>query len=107
MVNKFIDEFCRTADFIPTLVVQFTTTIPSNITIEVWDITDGVNIPLVLIDDTVQQIGNTEAWFWSMINMPLDHSADGHFLFRMTADTNETIEREVVVRTIADGNWKF
>ena len=105
-MGKSIDEFCRTDDFIPSLIGQFITVTPSGVTIEVWDIEDGVNAPLVLIDDTVQQIGNTESWRWSMANMPSDESADGCFLFRLTADTNETIEGEVNVRTIANGKWK-
>ncbi len=104
--GRFIDEFCRTGDFIPSLMGQFISTSPSGVTIAVWDIIDGDNTPLTLIDDTVQQIGNTESWMWSMANMPSDNSADGQFLFRMTADTGETIEREVVIKTIADGQWK-
>lgn len=98
--GKFIDEYSRTSDFIPTLVGQFISTSPSSVTIELWDIISSDNTQLILIDDTVQQIGDTKSWMWSMINMPSNKSADGQFLFRMTADTGETIEREVIVRTI-------
>lgn len=104
--GRFVDEFCRTSDFIPTLMGQFISTSPSGVTIELWDIINGDNTPLILIDDTVQQVGDTESWMWSMTNMPSDNSADGQFLFRMTADTGETIEREVTIKTIADGQWK-
>lgn len=106
-MDKSIDEFCRTDDFIPSLIGKFISTTPSSVTIEVWDIVDGVNILLVLIDDTVQQIGDTKSWRWSMANMPSAESADGCFLFSMTADTNETIKREVNIRTIANGKWKY
>ncbi|KKK64318.1 hypothetical protein LCGC14_2985430, partial [marine sediment metagenome] len=79
----------------------------SGVTIIVWDIIDGDNTVLVLTDSTVQQIGNTKSWMWSMINMPSDKSADGHFFFTMTADTGEIIDKEVVIRTSSDGTWKY
>ena len=107
MAAKFIDELCRTGDFIPSLVSRFVSASPSSVTIEVWDIIDGANIALILLDNIVSQIGDTESWMWSMENMPSDHSADGRFLFKMTADTGETIEREVTISTIADGVWKY
>ncbi|KKM20360.1 hypothetical protein LCGC14_1646260 [marine sediment metagenome] len=103
----FIDEYCRTNDFIPTLVGEFTRTSPSGVTIIVWDIIDGDNTVLVLTDNTAQQIGNTKSWMWSMINMPSDKSADGHFFFTMTADTGEMIDKEVIIRTSSDGTWKY
>lgn len=106
MAAKFVDELCRTHDFIPSLVSRFVSTSPSSVTIEVWDIIDGANVALILLDNTVLQVGDTESWIWFMKNMPTDQSADGCFLFRMTADTGETIEREVIVKTISDGKWK-
>lgn len=106
MAAKFVDELCRTGDFIPSLVGRFVSTNPSSVTIEVWDIIDGANVALILLDNTVLQIGDTESWIWSMENIPTDQSTDGCFLFRMTADTGETIERQVIVRTISDGKWK-
>lgn len=105
--GTFIDEYCRTNDFIPTLIGEFILTSPSSVTITVWDIIGGDNISLVLIDDVVQQIGDTKSWMWSMINMPSDKSADGYFLFIMTADTGETIDKKVIIRTSSDGTWKY
>lgn len=104
--GKFIDEIDIVSDFIPSLVGRFTTTSPLGVTIEVWDIRVGANIALTLLDDTVLQIGDTESWLWSMSDMPLGSKADGYFLFRMIADTGETIEKQVNIRTISDGQWK-
>lgn len=104
--GRFVDNVDITNDFTPSLIGQFISTSPSSVTIKVWDIIDGANVVLILLDDTAQQIGDTESWFWSMSNMPFGSKADGNFLFRMTADTGETIEKEVNIRTISDGNWK-
>jgi len=104
--GRFVDTFLKMAGYTPDLVGKFIQTNPTSVIIEIWDITNGDNVALVLISDIVTQIGDTESWRWSMANMPTDRRADGNFFFRMTADTGEELEREIMVTTVAKGRLR-
>ena len=100
--DKIVDIFLRTADFNPTVIGLFTSS-ASGVTIEVFDVIDGVNTQLTLLDDICFAIGDTGRFGWSTENLPDVNRNAGQFVFRMTDSIGETFVGEFFLTNPGDG----
>ena len=78
------DELLRSHDFNPQIIGNLGTS-PSGVTIEIWNIANGDNELLDLIDNNCFQIGNTGRWRWSTVNLPRPIMAKNQYFFIMTS----------------------
>jgi len=91
-MDRLVDTFIKAPGFNPQLIGRFGTA-PTTVTIEIWDLIGGTNNVVPLSSSGVEQIGDTLTWRWSTEFLPVDNNL-GHFAFRMTADTGETVDGE-------------
>ena len=91
--EKIVDTFLRTADFHPTIIGSFTPP-TSGVTIAVWDVIDGVNIQLTILDAISFPIGDTGRFGWSTEKLPITNRNTGQFIFQMTDSVGETFVGE-------------
>jgi hypothetical protein len=96
--------FTKTADFTPQFAGQFFNDIfpAANVTIEVWDLSNGDNTQLLLADDNCYQIGNTLSWAWSSEHLPNEFTNSGNFMYRMTADNGEIYCSRVLLSSVEE-----
>jgi hypothetical protein len=86
-------------DYYPQLMGRFTTAVIS-VTIEVWEVGEGVNTPITtLLDTDCYSIGNTGRWGWSTRHFREFYSKVNHFVFRMTGDNAEEFLGEFIITT--------
>lgn len=76
-------------------------------TIEVWDLINGNNEPIVLASSGCYSVGDTTRWGWSIANLPAINNTTGQYLFRMTDSTGEVFEGEFFLTTPEPGQWKL
>jgi len=101
--DKIVDVFLRTADFNPTVIGLFTPS-TSGVTIEVFDVIDGVNTQLTLLDDICFAIGDTGRFGWSTENLPAANRNSGQLVFRMTDSIGEIFVGEFFLTNPGDGS---
>lgn len=100
--DKIIDVFLRTADFNPTVIGLFTPS-TSGVTIAVWNVIDGINTQLTIVDAICFAIGDTGRFGWSTENLPVINRNAGQFVFRMTDNVGETFVGEFFLTNPEDG----
>jgi len=93
-----IDIFIKSSDHFPQLLGVFSDSVVS-VTIEVWDLIDGANILVILVDDICQQIGDTGRWFWSTINLPPHRFGIQQYMYKMSADNGEEFIAEFFIKS--------
>jgi hypothetical protein len=91
-----LDQLIKNADFNPQIIGRFTTE-PSSVTIELWDLMNN-NSPLSLSSYDCYEIGDTDRWAWSTINLPPLTKRVNQFVYRMTANTAEVFEGDFIVK---------
>lgn len=96
--EKIVDVFLRTADFHPTIIGIFTPS-ASGVTIEIWNLIDGVNTQLIIVDAICFPISNTGRFGWSTDNLPSENRNAGQYLFRMTDSIGTTFVGEFFLHT--------
>jgi len=92
-----LDQLFKNGDFNPQIIGRFTTN-PSSVTIEVWDVIDNNSI-VSLSDVDCYEIGNTDRWAFSTINLPPLTRRVNQYVFKMTANTAEVFEGEFILKT--------
>ena len=100
--EKIVDVFLDTADFHPTLIGLFTPS-TSGVTIEVWDLLDGDNTQLTIVDNICFQIGNTGRFGWLTSNLSIADRHPGQYLFSMTDSVGATFVGEFFLTNPEDG----
>ena len=92
-----LDQLFKNGDFNPQIIGRFTTN-PSSVTIEMWDVIDNNSI-VSLLDNNCYEIGNTDRWAFSTINLPPLTRRVNQYVFKMTANTAEVFEGEFILKT--------
>ena len=92
-----LDQLFKNGDFNPQIIGRFTTN-PSGVTIEMWDVIDNNSI-VSLSSSDCYEIGNTDRWAWSTINLPPLTRRVNQYVFKMTANTAEVFEGEFILKT--------
>jgi len=97
-----IDSFLRTADFDPTIIGLFLPS-ESGVTIEIWDLIDGINTQLAIDDAICFPIGDTGRYGWSTANLPTINRNSGQYFFRMTDNIGDTFVGEFFLHAPENG----
>ncbi|KKM05958.1 hypothetical protein LCGC14_1748830 [marine sediment metagenome] len=97
-----IDAFLRTADFDPTIIGLFLPS-ESGVTIEIWDLIDGINTQLAIDDAICFPIGDTGRYGWSTANLPTINRNSGQYFFRMTDNIGDTFVGEFFLHAPENG----
>lgn len=92
-----LDQLFKNADYSPQIIGRFITN-PSSVTIEMWSLMDN-NSVVSLTGDDCYEIGNTDRWAWSTINLPPLTRRVNQYVFKMTANTSEVFEGEFILKT--------
>ena len=95
--NLSLEQLFKNADYSPQIIGRFITS-PSSVTIEVWDLMNN-NSVVSLTSNGCYEIGNTDRWGWSTINLPPLTRIANQYVFKMTANTLEVFKGEFVVKT--------
>lgn len=86
---NIIDRLSKVSDYDPQLLGTFTNAV-NNVTIRLWELSDGQNTVVPVIVSGCSQIGDTERWIWSTSNLPEYTGYRRQLFYAMTADNNET-----------------
>lgn len=92
--------------YYPQLMGRFTTDVASA-TIEIWEVGDGSNTPVVLLNTLCYPIGNTGRWGWSTRHFKELYSKTNHFVFRMTGNNLEEFLGEFILVTGSGDNYNL
>jgi len=100
--GQAFDWLEKTPDYDPQFVGSFDTA-ATLVTVQVWDITNGVNTALALASSGCYQIGDTNYWGWSTEHLPTHYS--GHLYYQMNSDAGEIFWGQAMFVT-EDQRWK-
>jgi hypothetical protein len=94
---RIINRITKTGDYDPQLIGIFDNT-PVNVNIEIWDITDGKNTPVIITSSGCYAIGNTTRWGWSTEYLPFTQEFNKyHYYYRMTSNELEQQYGEFII----------
>ncbi len=95
------------ADYDPQLIGSFEN-IALSVNIRIWDIVNGINIPVVISSSGCYEIGNTNKWGWSTEYLPFASGYNNyHYYFEMVADISETDYGEFFLTVPERGRWVY
>ena len=102
---RIIHRLTQTGDHNPQLISTFDNS-PNNVNIQVWDVIDGQNTPVVIANSGCYAIGNTDKWGWSTEHLLFtsDHKKS-HYYFRMISDNSEEQYGEFFITVPERGLW--
>lgn len=95
--NLSLEQLFKNGDYNPQIIGRFTTN-PSSVTIEVWDLMNN-NSMVSLLDNNCYEIGDTDRWAFSTINLPPLTRRVNQYVFKMTANTSEVFDGEFILKT--------
>ncbi len=102
--GRAMDWFLRTSDHFPQLIGTFEPDI-SGVTIQVWDIIDGNNVSLPLVDIECYSINDTGRWGWSTANLPEISGGMNQYYYAMTGDPSGTFDGQFFLEVPEDAKW--
>ncbi|UCG02429.1 MAG: hypothetical protein JSW11_00255 [Candidatus Heimdallarchaeota archaeon] len=94
---RTIDHLIRMADHNPQLIGAFDVSVTS-VNIEIWNIGDGQNLLVPIVNSGCYAIGNTGRWGWSTEYLPFVGYRKYHYYFRMTSNTGDKQYGEFLIR---------
>jgi len=95
--NLTLEQLFKNGDFNPQIIGRFTTN-PSSVTIAVWDVMDNNSI-VSLSSNDCYEIGDTNRWAFSTINLPPLTRRVNQYVFKMIANTTEIFKGEFILKT--------
>lgn len=102
--GRSAEEFVKTADYSPQLVGSVSGS-PSIVTIQVWNITGGVNAELSLASSGCYSIGSTGRWGWSTSHLPAMDTDRQQFFYRMIGNTGGASDGEFKIDIPESIRW--
>lgn len=103
-LGKPIDWLLKTSDHNPQIIGTLGVSV-SGVNIQVWDVTDGVNIALIIPNNVCYQIGNTGRWGWSTINLPSIQGNAIHYFYIMTSNLGTTFDGQFTLDLPEGAKW--
>ena len=105
MEIRIIHRLTKGGDYDPQLVGAFENSAGS-VNIQVWDVVDGQNTEVTIINSGCYSIGNTGRWGWSTEHLPFrEERKKYHYYFRMTSDMAEEEFGEFLITVPEGGRW--
>lgn len=98
-----IDWLIRSSDYNPQIIgtIDDVTTV----SIQVWNVTDGVNISLPIGSSDCYQIGDTGRWAWSTTYLPTPMIQRQQYFYVMTGDNEETFSGQFFLEVPERSKW--
>lgn len=101
---SIINRLTKTSDYNPQIIGTFTNVV-NGVNIQLWDVTDGQNIPVTVVSSGCYQIGDTRQWGWSTINLPIYTGYSKQFIYLMTANNDETFDGQFFLSLPERSKW--
>jgi len=102
--GRSAEEFIKTADYTPQLVGSVSGS-PATVTIQIWNITGGVNTELSLGSSGCYAIGSTGRWGWSTSYLPVMNTDRQQFFYRMVGNTGGVSDGEFKIDVPESIRW--
>lgn len=101
---RIIDYFITSSDYSPQIIGKFNT-IPASATIQIWNVTNGINTTVNITNNTCYRIGNTNSWRWSTDNLPTLSGTNHQLFYIMTSNLLEKFEGQFFLDAPEDNRW--
>lgn len=99
-----IDWLLRTSDHNPQIIGTLGIA-ASSVNIQVWDITNGQNLQMILATSGCYAIGNTGRWGWSTSDLPTIYGHFKQYYYIMTSDLSETFDGQFIMDVPEGAKW--
>jgi len=104
---RIIHRLTRTGDYHPQLIGSFDPYL-SFVNIQVWDVVDGVNVPVAITSSGCSEIGDIGKWRWSTEHLPFASGYHNyHYYFKMISHTHDTYYGEFFLTVPERGRWVY
>lgn len=104
---RIIHRLTKTGDYDPQLIGTFVTP-PVSANIEVWDVVDGQNTAVTIVNSGCYAIGNTGKFGWSLAHLPFTgENKKYHYYYRMTSNEGEYDHGEFLITVPEHGRWSY
>jgi len=102
---RIINRMILTDDYQPEVTSTFTSQ-PSSVNIKVWDVTNGANERVAIVNSGCYLIGGTNTAGWSTANLLLTlEQSKYHYYYEMISDNNESQYGEFLINVPESIVW--
>lgn len=101
---KPLDWLLRSSDHFPQLVGIFDTLV-TDVTIQLWDVTNGQNTPVSIVSCDCYQIGDTGRWGWSTVDLPITSNLTKQYFYIMTSNIASTFDGQLIMSIPKGSSW--
>lgn len=104
---RIINKLTKGGIYNPQLISAFDVS-PSSVNIQLWDIVDAQNTPVIITNSGCYPIGNTDWWGWSTEYLPFTGEKKKYqYYYRMISNTGEEQCGEFFIIVPERGRWSY